>query len=317
LSTGNFNKHHILVTGASGFLGRKLVPELLRHGAHVLGVDQSAWPGDTGATPKGIENYRHLQADLAGDLDPLADFLSQVPRSRRGVFHLAGLADAGNCKEFPDAAFKANVALTFRLLDLCRRVGGAKFIFPSTGLVYGDGLMRAATENDPVYPHSVYASTKIAAEALVRAYAVNYGCSAVIARLSNVYGPGIGENTVIGRILAQVSRGERIQVHDEHPVRDFIYIEDVVHALVALYPVELRPDDIIVNISTGEGTRIGEVVRSADHAFCGQHGRLRPTSGNTSSHLVLANDKLKKLTRWAPSTGIGDGLARSIMRQND
>jgi nucleoside-diphosphate-sugar epimerase len=311
LSTGNFNKHHILVTGAAGFLGRKLVPELLRRGAHVLGVDQSAWTDDDDAAPKEIENYRHLQADLAGDLDPLADFLSRAPLSRRGVFHLAGMADAGICKEFPDTAFKLNVALTFRLLDLCRKVGGTKFIFPSTGLVYGDGLMRPITEKDPLYPHSVYASTKIAAEALVRSYALNYGCSAVIARLSNVYGPGIGENTVIGHILAQVSRGEKIQVQSEQPVRDFIYVEDVVQALTALYQIELRPDEIIVNVSTGEGTRIGEVVQTANQTFYGQREDFQ-TSGDAASHLVLANDRLNKLIRWVPSTSIADGLVKSF-----
>jgi UDP-glucose 4-epimerase len=229
---------------------------------------------------------------------------------------MAGLADAGACQRDPALARRLNVDLVAEALAALAGVPCA-FVFPSTGIVYGDGLPRPAREDDPLLPGAEYARGKIAAEGLVRAACAGGPLRGAIARLSNIYGPGGGENTVLGRVLAQARRGEPLRVWDESPVRDFLYVTDAAEGLIrlGLAACALRAGEegcLTANLSTGAGTRIGALLDLGAELF--HTSRLpqerEPGPADRASSLVLDNSRLAALTGWRPGIALADGLRR-------
>lgn len=299
-----------VVFGACGFLGRALVSQLLDSGALVLGIDTKPWPD---ALPRGYAHNDQGAADLAGALGEAAAFLKASP-GPAAFFHMAGLADAGACQRDPALAQKLNVDLVAQALLALRHTSCA-FVFPSTGIVYGDGLPRPAREDDPLPPGQEYARGKIAAEGLIRAACGQHALRGAIARLSNLYGPGGGENTVLGRILAQARRGEPLRVWDESPVRDFLFVADAAEGLIrlGLAACAQRAGEegcLTANLSTGVGTRIGTLLDLGAELF---HTSRLPQERETGpadrvSSLVLDNSRLAALTGWRPGTPLAQGL---------
>lgn len=312
-----------VVFGACGFLGRAVTRQLLASGAQVLGIDTRPWPG---ALPDAMGTSYSHNAEGSTALAQARDFLNQaadVFPGPAGFFHLAGLADAGACQRDPALAQKLNVDLVAEALSALSDVACA-FVFPSTGIVYGDQLPRPAREDDPLLPLAEYARGKIAAEGLVRTACATGRVRGAIARLSNLYGPDGGENTVLGRLLAQVRAGGPLQVWDESPVRDFLHVADAAEGLIRLglaaNALE-RPEGaeegrraLTANLSTGLGTSVAALIDLCAELF--HTPRLpqerEPDPAARASSLVLDNSRLMALTGWRPQLDLRQGLEHSF-----
>lgn len=313
MKTGDLTDWCVFVTGGAGFLGRNLVSGLLRHGANVVAIDRIyTAPDDTYSGGNG--KCMLLQAELPGDFDKLASRVEATERPRVAFFHMAGLPNVGKCQQSPQLAYELNATLTMHALRFCGKCNIERFIFPSTGLVYGDALGRPAVESDPVREVNMYAATKIAAESLVRAYCVSYGLDATIVRLSNVYGGRKDTETVVGAIMSQLREESSIVLRDLRPVRDFIYAADVVEGLIRLLTSKrsLRPG--IVNLSTGVGTSVAELAAVAVEVAGKEHLEIRQRNGapESDSSLILDNSVLKEATGWQPRFDLRAGLASLI-----
>ena len=308
----NLSNHRILITGAAGFLGKQLAAALIQEGADVLGIDRQPLPSRLNVGEGVAGTYLFIQEELRKVLTDAESFLQAVSESRRGVFHMAGLADAPQCFQHPDMAFDSHVRSTFDVLEMCRRIGGATFVYPSTGLVYGQYLKRPAKEEDPVVDGSVYVSMKLSGESMVQLYAKNYSIDTIIARLANTYGPGMGENTVIGRILSHARKKMPIRVREMSSVRDFIFSGDAVEALLRLFARAGEGDEFLMNISTGVGYSVETVVSEAAKLFnVAYEVPEKSLAHDGGSHLVLSNEKIRRLTGWVPKTSLVDGLQKS------
>lgn len=344
-----------VVFGSCGFLGREVTRQLLASGSSVLGIDTRPWPGAlddalaTGYThsaegasdPQGAlaRAAAFLDADPAScptgqqsfppgppngipkGLGPLAGVQGAAPPDSlpalgpAAFFHLAGLADAGACQRDPALARRLNVGLVAEALTALADTPCA-FVFPSTGIVYGDQLPRPAREDDPLLPQAEYARGKIEAEGLVRAACASGRICCAIARLSNLYGPGGGENTVLGRILAQARAGGPLRVWDESPVRDFLYVADAAEGLIRLGLAAnalKSPEGATANLSTGVGTSVGALIDLCAELFhtprLPQEREQDPAAQPSS--LVLDNSRLAALTGWRPQTDLRLGLGLS------
>ena len=306
---GNMNKPRAVVTGADGFIGRPLVKALVRRGYEVLGIDLK---GDLSAKKisKGAGAYLHFTGPMSEALSAVESFTVHVPEKQRIFFHLAGLSDAKICQKNIDLSYKLNVDLTFEALECCRRIGGAVFVFPSTGLVYRDNLHRPALEEDEVYSRNVYVATKLMAESLVSIYTPKFISASIIARLGNVYGLNAKKNTVIGKIFDQAEKGIAIKVFEENHIRDFIYIDDLVEGLIRLSQAAPKGECIKINLATGIGTSVGEVIDIVSEIY--NLGRNRPRNRGpaniSQSELVLSIEKLIRLTGWKPEITVAEGL---------
>lgn len=286
-----------VVSGSSGFIGRRLAYRLVSSDVSVLGLDLTP-------APFAMRGYQHVQSSL----DQAADLIVNHLHGGGVYFHMAGLADMAQCEKNPVKAYDLNVALTFTALEICQRADDVMFVFPSTGGVYGFHRERPVVEDDLVQPQNIYTGSKLAAEVLVQSFVPKRVNGAILARLSNVYGPFGSENTVLGRLLGQVSRRQSLKVLDESPVRDFIFVDDAVEALVRLGGLRNIGGALVVNVSTGRGIKIGDVVDVVSTLSGLTHDCSESRFGKPTNYLVLRNARLQKTTGWSPQIQLERGL---------
>jgi nucleoside-diphosphate-sugar epimerase len=185
----------ILVTGASGFVGRRLSRELIAEGHEVIGVRR---PGG---------NCRSIPDVVWLDLDLTTPDVSRADVEVDAIVHLA---QSRRYREFPAGAldvFGVNIASTMCLLELARRVG-ARFVHASTANVYAPDT-RPLTETAILSPTSFYGASKRSAEVLVESYSSQI--VATVIRLFTVYGPG-QEGMLVPDLIGRVKRGDPIHL---------------------------------------------------------------------------------------------------------
>jgi UDP-glucose 4-epimerase len=283
---------HIGITGGQGVLGTRL-QDMLRS----AGRPFTLFSGD-------VRNLGDLRAGLAGC---------------GIVLHLAAINEAAVCSAEPSNCMEVNALGTARVMEACRLLGVHRVIYTSTGHVYGAPARLPADEDVPTAPRSVYASSKLAGEVAMRGYSVSFGIAAVAARLANVYGPTQGPQSAIGRALSQVRSGQPIQLRSYQEVRDFIFLDDAVEALIRLADADACGMGFhTVNVSSARGVPVRDVVAElADAAEDGGLPRpeILPPTGEPDHEvpaLVLDNRRLYSLTGWLPGTPLREGLARSL-----
>jgi UDP-glucose 4-epimerase len=306
----DLNGKWALITGVGGFLGRALAMQLQMAGAKVAGLDilpgTVAFPSGIQFCPVDILNFNLLcqtVADLSAD------------GSREAiVFHLAGQAHVGKCKENPSKAFALNVTGTFNILESCRRADLKRVIFPSTALVYALPVPLLVEESGAVEPRSFYAATKLAGESVLKGYSSDYGFASQIVRLGNVYGEGGPSDSLVSILLRQVQSGGPISLRTLAPVRDFIYRDDVVRGLIALAAQPTEPGCHIFNLSSGVATSIRELALLA----CRVGGlepaitETAPCASDAEDRRVLSIVRLSKYARWRPLWTLEEGLRRTL-----
>jgi UDP-glucose 4-epimerase len=298
------------ITGGAGALGRSLITKLIEYGAkHIVVLDQH----DNSFLCEEFQNTPvHF---IYGSILQTAH-LRKAVKHCTALFHLASLIHAGRSISEPINYIDVNCVGTLKVLEVCKEQGVPLVIYTSTSHVYGRPCMVPVNEQHATMPLSIYAASKLAGEALMHAYASSFGFSTVIARLANLYSSSPESDTVLGSALEQVATGRAIQLRNLSVVRDFLYIDDAVEALIRLAVVAKdRHASLTVNISTGRGTSIKEMCQIlADAAV--QQGLKRPTIMQKCDHqeeqvptLVLDNSLLRSLTGWTPETTMEDGLA--------
>src|SRR5437870_417210 len=217
-----------IVTGGAGFIGSNLVDTLLARGEEVHVVDNLS----TGAS----ENV--APAAALHELDIRDETLAELVEAIRPevVFHLAAQADVGTSVERPAFDADVNVVGTVRVLEAARATDARVVFTSSGGAIYGE-CERPAREDDAPQPLSPYAASKFAGEAYLATWNRLYGAAHVACRLANVYGPRqlpTLEGGVIAVFLNRLSNGQETDIFgDGSQTRDFVYVGDVVQALLA------------------------------------------------------------------------------------
>jgi nucleoside-diphosphate-sugar epimerase len=320
MSNAGFSK--AIVTGAGGLLGQALIARLQQDGIPVLAVDRRT---PERKLPAGATFYRADVADLGAWRASPASFWREPETTV--LFHLAGIAHAGYCRQDPLCAEAVNVAGALTAVEACRRRGVRRAVFPSTALVYGPDARVPATETDPPAPTSFYAATKLAAEALLQGYASDFEMAVDVVRLGNVYGYGAAPDTVCSILLQQAVQGERLAVKTLRPIRDFIYVKDVADGMVRLAvsqpsaPSSMETGGVIGrfrlhNLSSGRPTSIGKLACVIAQAAGSAEEPLEtePCGPSSNSTLVLDIGKLTETLGWRPSWSLEDGIVEVLAR---
>lgn len=303
----------VLVTGGSGFLGRHLVRALIPLGAEVAVLVRDPAAGSRPLAGDGEPERAGRVTLMQGDLLDEAAVI-RAAADADIVFHLGGRGGGGGSfRDFTDA----NVTGTCNVLTACAAQAGTRLVFVSSAAVYGTGSPIALDEDQPPRGRSIYAASKIAAEALVAAH-VATGRWAVTLRPSNIYGPDQMTDTVVTTLLGQLARTDEIVLRALHPVRDYVYVRDAVDALLAAARRPDLPPGRTLNISSGAGHSVWELAEAAIAAV----RRTEPDRSITvrpvaepadapSDRLVCDNAAARAALDWAPRVGLIDGLQAS------
>ena len=262
-----------LVTGGAGFIGSNLVDALLERGDEVLVMDNFS-TGRRVNLKQALDRGAKLAEVDIRDAESVDHTFKDFQPER--VFHLAAQIDVRRSVADPAYDAGVNVGGTAILLEASRAQGDRadasmpRFVLVSTGgAIYGEGAGRRLPlpEDTEVAPLSPYGQSKAAAEGYVALYERLYGLSGVSMRLGNVYGPRqdpLGEAGVIAIFCGKLLAEENPVIYgDGRQTRDYIYVADVVDALVAAAENDARG---AFNIGTGIETDVLELVEGLREA---------------------------------------------------
>jgi UDP-glucose 4-epimerase len=213
-------KKKVLVTGAGGFIGTKVVQELWNRGCDVYYFDV--------IDPK-IEGIKRLNLGTILDQYDLA----LAVKSCDYAIHLAALLGVYKTDNSRLETLHVNIQGTLNFIEACVKEGVKKIVFSSSSEVYGDQEKFPITEENPLNPKSVYAVSKIAGEEYLKAYAEMYPFQYNIVRLFNVYGEYQREEFVLPKFVQRVVNNEPPVIYgDGEQNRSFCYVEDAARGVV-------------------------------------------------------------------------------------
>jgi UDP-glucose 4-epimerase len=210
----------VLVTGGSGFIGRRVVSKLSADGAQIRVVDLEAHPDPS--------------VDVViGDIADPEVLARAFEGGFQSVVHLAAVTSVLRSLEQPELTYRTNVAGTAGLLEAARAAGVSTLAFASTNAVTGPMQAPKISEAEVLNPLTPYGSTKAAGEMLMSAYTASYGLRCACIRLTNVYGPGMqAKDSIVARLMRCIRLGTRFEIYgDGRQVRDYVHVDDVVAAM--------------------------------------------------------------------------------------
>jgi UDP-glucose 4-epimerase len=252
---GNF-----LVIGGAGFIGSHIVTELLRNKANKVVVFDNFARGKSSNLQAQLEDPRCEIFSDGGDVRE-SDVLDAAMKNIDGVFHVAAMWLL-HCKDYPRTAFDVNVQGTFNVLEACVNNNIKRLVYSSSASVYGDAVQVPMTEEHPFNNKNFYGATKIAGEAMCRAFYDRYGIDYVGLRYMNVYGPHQDQTAaytgVIPIMLNKIDANEAPSINgDGTQAYDFISVDDV--AIANIKAMEASVTDEFYNVGTGVQTSIKEL----------------------------------------------------------
>ncbi len=256
-----------LVTGGAGFIGSHLVRELLARGERVRVLDNYS----TGKR----ENLAGLDGAIEVIEGDLRDnkLLQEVVRDIHTIFHLAAQVSVAQSMEDPETCYAINVQGTVDLLDSARTSGVRKVVLASSAAVYGDTDSLPLKESLPPNPLSPYAASKLVNEVYAGLYTRAFNLPVVALRFFNVYGPGQSPDSpyaaAIPIFIHRLLNNEPPTIFgDGHQVRDFIYVQDIVQAILQAASTPAA-NGRVLNICSGKETdllllihTLGEVLNT-------------------------------------------------------
>lgn len=244
-----------LITGGAGFLGAALSNRLFRQGHHVRVLDDLS----TG-NPEALDPEIHFTRGDINDRPKLWTLLQDIDC----VYHLAARVSVPESILFPRDYTQVNVDGTATLMEAARDAGTPKVILASSGAVYGDQDETIMSEDMHPFPRSPYAVSKLSAEWYVRTIGALSGIETICLRIFNAYGPGQrippSHPPIIPNFIRQSRQNGTLVFHgDGNQTRDYVYLDDVINALVAAASVK-GINAQVINVGSGTETSVRDLA---------------------------------------------------------
>lgn len=256
----DINAKKILVIGGAGFIGSHVVAELLKTNVREIVIYDNFARGKRSHIAKYLADPRCRLYPNGGDVRDI-DLLNDAMQGADGVIHLAAMWLL-HCKDFPRTAFHVNIEGTFNVLEACVKNNVQRLVYSSSASVYGDAVEVPMTEAHPFNNRNFYGASKIAGEAMCRAFHDRYGLSYVGLRYMNVYGPHQDQTAaytgVIPIMLNKIDANEPPIINgDGTQAYDFIDVEDVARCNVNALEADVT--DEFYNVGSGIQTSIKQL----------------------------------------------------------
>jgi UDP-glucose 4-epimerase len=302
----------VVVTGSAGFIGSHVTDALLCGGHTVVGIDNFS----TGSRTFLADALASPRFDLL-TLD-LLDDAAQLPAAFEGadaVIHLAANADVRFGWNAPDTDLKQNIIVTHNVLEAARKAGVGRFLFSSTGSVYGETPVVPTPEDCP-FPvqTSLYGASKLAGEGLAAAYAEGCGITTTAFRFVSILGPRYTHGHVVDFLRQLVADPHRLTIlGDGKQRKSYLHVADCVSAVVGLLPREGSHE--VYNLGVEDYCTVDE---SAGW-ICARMG-IEPAVAHTGGDrgwvgdnpfIYLSTAKMRA-TGWLPAHSIRESVERTV-----
>ena len=266
----------VVITGASGFLGQALYKRLSKSPVEVIGLSRQSISG-------------LVQVDSYSEA-PAADVL----------IHLAEISDRRLANE-------QGIDYEQKSLDALKVLLKKKYhyiLYASSAVLYGDDGTLMKNVDDAVHIVDTYTRLKWISEQLI----LNTG--GAVARLVNLFGPGMASGNVLSTILSQLNTQGPVSLYNLSPIRDFLWIEDAAEALTLM---AIQKHHGIFNIGTGVATSISELARAVLMAAGQENRKVNSVVQQTGpSHLVVDIEKTVNVLGWHPSWSLEKGIRKLV-----
>jgi len=313
-----------LITGGCGFIGTSLIARILRDapGASIRVLDNFivGTPDDLARVCK----FSTAAASACGDRSgvvliegDIRDFDTALACAdgRDCVVHLAASTGVAPSVADPRTDMQNNILGTFNMLEAARQKQARKFVFASSGAPVGE-VEPPLREDVAPRPVSPYGASKLAGEGYACAYAKTFGLPTVALRFGNVFGPGSGHKySLVAKFIRQALAGETCEIYgDGAQTRDFIYIDDLVGAL--LRAIEVDAPGELFHIASGREHTVAEVaavlaavLKERGVAMKIAHAPIR--AGDVRRNYADTT-KAATVLGWRPVTALRDGIAATV-----
>jgi len=267
-------KSSVVVTGASGFIGCRLVRELrATNSFEVIAVSRTE-------TDKSYFHVTDYDETPSGDI----------------LIHLAEQSD----RLVVNSSTNVVMIDAEKTLDCLLKKKYKKIIYCSSSVVYGDLASSPFKEEDHAEPYDTYSMMKVNNEHKV----INVG--GIVVRFSNVIGRGMSKNNVLSDILSQISENGPLYVQNDKPIRDFVAVHDVVAALIKLV---VSGTSGVYNVGSGVGVSIKELAELALKIVLKQKTVVKSIKEiTTSSYNVVDINKMKNKYNWTPQFSLQSSI---------
>jgi UDP-glucose 4-epimerase len=257
----NIQGKRIVVIGGAGLIGSHAVDQLTKEDVAQVIVYDNFVRGTHENLHGALKDPRVKIFEAGGDILQ-TDILDSALNGADGVMHFAALWLL-QCHEYPRTAFNVNIGGTFNVFDACVRNNVRRLVYSSSASVYGDAVEEPMTEEHPFNNQNFYGATKIAGEAMARAFHHRYGLNFVGLRYMNVYGPRQDYRgayiAVIMKMLDAIDRGEAPTIlGDGSEAFDFVAVEDCARANVCAMKADAT--DRFYNVGTGKRTSLKQLA---------------------------------------------------------
>lgn len=290
----------LVLIGGAGLIGSHTADRLLAEDVKEILIYDNFVRGRAENLEQALKDPRVRIFDVGGDILQ-TDILAAALDGADGVFHFAALWLL-QCHEFPRSAFDVNVAGTFNVMEACVAKGVKRLVYSSSASVYGDAVSEPMGEDHPFNNQNFYGATKIAGEAMLRAFHHRYGLDYVGLRYMNVYGPRQDYRgayiAVIMKMLDAIDRGESPTIlGDGSEAFDFVAVEDC--GLANVRAMQAETSDRFYNVGTGTRTSLKELAEM----LLDLTGSNQPIQFAPRSTATLVRNRIGDPTRAAQEIG--------------
>lgn len=313
-----FHNKVIVVTGGCGYIGSSLIRALLGRPKKIIRVSRKA------------QDFQNDIVDWQLDLS-IKDSWLKIVSEADVIFHLSGNTSVYKAEENTQYSYLSTVMPIKLLIESARQLSKKpRVIFASTATVYGLIKKTPVSESFKTMPITTYDSHKLEAENALTIASKKNIINASSLRLSNVYGPSLSEalgsdRGILSRVVKMALLGNSIKIYgDGNFVRDYIFIEDVIEAMIELSIIEAQKE--IYNVATGIGSTVKAVFKLIANEIERQTGRkvdiqniewpkgshrIETRNFTASIELIISN------TNWRPKTSLENGIKLLIKHYID
>ncbi len=305
-----------LVTGATGFIARRVIEKLAAAGNQVVGIDNINDSYDVRLKQWRLKQLSQIQ-DFTFIRDDICrpgmfDELNSKHQDFQAVIHLAARAGVRQAVEIPEVYLQTNAEGTLNVMEWCRKTGVKKMVLASTSSIYGANPPLPTPEDaDSSHPLQIYAASKKAAEVMAYTYFHLFGLDTTVVRFFTVYGPAGRPDMVMFRFAQWIAEGKPVHVTgDGSQMRGFTNLEDIANGVIAATkPLGYE----IINLGGHETITIAQLLTMIEERV-GKKARIEYIPRHPAD--VEANwanvDKARVMLGWQPTVGLDQGVTELV-----